>query len=872
MTKIKSFFISIILILWLLPLSGQVPTPESFFGFKPGSDRHLFNYEQLISYLQQVEKNSSRVKLVQIGTSMMGRPIYMVLVSSPENIQNIDKLKKISRELAINPQIPEDTLKNFIKQGRVFLLMTLSMHSNEVGPSQALPLIVYQLATTTDPQMLSYLDSVVYMAVANHNPDGMDMVVEHYKKYLGTKYEGCRMPGVYHKYVGHDDNRDFVTLTQSETRAINRLYSKEWFPQVMVEKHQMGLTGPRYFVPPKHDPIAQNVDAELWTWDGVFGLNMQKDMTAAGLKGVTFNYVFDDYWPGSTETAHWKNMIAMLTECASVRYATPVYIEPNELSVSGKGLAEYDKSVKMPDPWPGGWWRLSDIVQYEITSTLSMIKTAALHKSELLSLRNRLCRKEVVKGQTQPPYYYIIPMKQHDLSEAVRLVRLLQNHGITVYRATMDMFASNYWINKGDVVVPLAQPFRSFIKEVMEKQTFPVRHYTKGGPMIKPYDITSWSLPLHTGVTAHEINFQIPVLEQNIEPVQEDFSIKKGIIPQNYKFAIFPANLNDSYKAAFKALSLNVKVFRTDEPVINQNDTLPTGSFIIPRTAKLSQITSDLDIDPVFVSHKPQIKYHQITMPRIALVETYFHDMDAGWTRFIFDTYGIKYTVLHPADIKTQDLSKFDVIVFPDNSPDVLLKGEYKWGNNAYSRPFYPPQYTKGMEEEGRKKLLKFIDNGGIILAWGRSVNLFKGQLKWSEQDKYALPFTDLSKSLAEKGLYIPGSLVRIKLRPGLLTLGMPQQTGVFYRGRPVLNTSLPQYDTDRRIIASFPGNDILMSGYGEKLNLIAKKPAIVWIRKNKGQLVLMSFNPQFRGSTAATFKLLFNSLLLPKNLTNPML
>ena len=845
--------------------SAQVPTPESFFGFRPGADRHLFNYEQLISYLQAVEKNSPRVKLVKIGQSMMGRPIYMVLVSSPENIKNIDRLKEISRELALNPNLSQQQLNDYVRNGRVFLLMTLSMHSNEVGPSQALPLIVYQLATTNDPQLMSYLDSVVYMAVANHNPDGMDMVVEHYKKYLGTKYEGCWMPGVYHKYVGHDDNRDFVTLTQSETRAINRLFSQDWFPQVMVEKHQMGMTGPRYFVPPKHDPIAQNVDAELWTWDGVFGLNMQKDMTAQGLKGVTFNYVFDDYWPGSTETAHWKNMIAMLTECASARYATPVYIEDNELSVSGKGLAEYAKSVKMPDPWPGGWWRLSDIVKYEIASTLSMIKTAALHKTELLSLRNHLCRKEIAKGQDQPPYYYVIPMDQHDLSEAVRLVRLLQQHGIKVYRAKILMFGDNYWINKGDIVVPLAQPFRSFIKEIMEKQTFPVRHYTKGGPMIRPYDITSWSLPLHTGVRAIELNFKPSFSADDLEPVQGTFSIKQGSRPQSYKYTLFPATYNDSYKAAFMAMSQGLNVFRIDDSLKIGDRTYSRGSFIIPTSAKLKNILTALDVDPVFVNERLQVKRHKLAMPRIALVETYLHDMDAGWTRFIFDTYHIPYTVLHPGEFSKADLSKFDIIVFPDNSPDVLKSGQYKWGNNAYSKPFYPPEYTKGMEEKGFNKLLKFIDEGGIVIAWGRSTGLFKGQLKWNEQDKYALPFDDISQQLRDKGLYIPGSLVKITLKPSEITLGLPREIGVFYRARPVFTTRLPEYDTDRRVIAKFARQDILMSGFAEHPEFIANRSAIVWLRKNKGQLVLMAFNPQFRGSTAASFKLLFNSLLISK-------
>ena len=180
-----------------------------------------------------------------------------------------------------------------MKDGKVFFLATLSMHSTEVGPSQSAPIIAYELIRTSNDiiqpstfNLQHYLDDVVYMMVPCHNPDGMDMIVDHYNKYKGTKYEGSSLPGVYHKYVGHDNNRDFVTLSQSDTRAIAAIYNKDWFPQVMVEKHQMGSSGVRYFVPPPHDPIAENVDAGIWNWIGVFGSGMMKDMTRQGQTGI----------------------------------------------------------------------------------------------------------------------------------------------------------------------------------------------------------------------------------------------------------------------------------------------------------------------------------------------------------------------------------------------------------------------------------------------------------------------------------------------------------------------------------------------------------------------------------------------------------
>ncbi len=290
----------------------EVPTPESFFGFKPGTDRMLFTYEDLINYLQKVDVLSDRIKLEEIGSSPLGKKMYIAFISSESNIKNLEKLRKINKKLALDPDLSDVEKSQFTRDGKVFVLATLSMHSGEVGPSQSAPLIAYDLATTADPSRLQWLSNVVYMMVPCHNPDGMDMIVNHYKKYKGTKYEGSSMPGVYHKYVGHDNNRDFVILSQEDTRAIAAIYNQTWFPQVMVEKHQMGSTGPRYFVPPIHDPIAENIEAGVWNWTGLFGANLIKHMTAEGLRGVSQHYIFDDYWPGSTETCIWKNVIGIL--------------------------------------------------------------------------------------------------------------------------------------------------------------------------------------------------------------------------------------------------------------------------------------------------------------------------------------------------------------------------------------------------------------------------------------------------------------------------------------------------------------------------------------------------------------------------------
>jgi hypothetical protein len=876
--NIKRLFLILFTVHCSLFTSAQIQSPKDYFGFEPGTDRMLFNYEQLIGYLQKLDDASGMVKMVEIGQSAMGKTMYICFISSEDNIARLDELKEINRKLALDPGLTDTARDSLIKNGKVFFLATLSMHSSEVGPSQSAPIIAYELISGSSDviqnskfKIQNYLSNVVYMMVPCHNPDGMDMIVDHYNKYKGTKNEGSNFPGLYQKYTGHDNNRDFVSLSQPETKAIAAIYDKDWFPQVMIEKHQMGSSGVRYFIPPPHDPIAENVDAGIWNWVSVFGSGMMKDMTHDSLKGVAQNYLFDDYWPGSTETCIWKNVIGMLTEGASADMATPIYIEPNELSVNGKGLSEYEKSINMPEPWPGGWWRLSDLIAYERSSTYSIIKTSSDYKEDILRFRNDLCRKEVQKGLTEAPFYFLIPKKQHDPGEMVRMVNLLMEHGVSIYELTTTVQAGDCQGLPGDLVVPLAQPFRSFIKEMLEKQVYPLRHYTPNGEIMKPYDITSWSLPLHNGVDVEEIDLSYPELPKALKPIPGKYNLKKGMMTEFWGLAL-PVERNESFKAAFYAISIGLPVDRLTSPLIHQGVVLNPGTFIIYGFGgkdKLDKSYSELSVDPVYLEEKPDYQAEELIMPRIALIETNMSDIDAGWTRFIFDTYHIPFTIIKPGDFeKTDFIAKFDVVVFPSANKDLLMEGKYKTEGDEYRLTGYPAEFTKGMGENGFNNLMKYLDNGGLIISWGASTDLFTGVLKIKRSEtnieEFQLPFNNISKKL--EGLYVPGAFVKIELKEdNPLTMGMPAESGIFYRGNPVFSTSAPDFDMDRRVIGKFPKKDILLSGYIEKEELLSEKSCMIWLKKGKGQLVLFAFNPQFRASTAADYKLLFNAILLDK-------
>lgn len=861
--------LAVLMALALCPvkLTAQaIETPKAFYGFEPGDDFKLIDYKQLIDYLKLLESQSDRLILEKIGTSSLGQPLYVLAISSANNLARLDELKEMNRRLALETGLSASEKADIIARGKVFVAATMSMHSNEVGPSQSVPLIAYELATTAEAEKLRWLDETVLMIVPSHNPDGQDMVVEHYRKYLGTKNEKTSLPGVYHKYVGHNINRDFIMLTQPENQAVSKLFSHHWFPQVAVEKHQMGAAGVRYFVPPPTDPIAENIDAGMWNWIGIFGARMMQRMTADSLKGVTQNYLFDMYWPGPTETSLWKNSISMLTEAANAFHATPVYVESQELQVYGKGLSEYKKSINMPEPWPGGWWHLRDIVNYEISSLWGMMDAAAMHRAEILSFRASLTEKMVRLGQTQAPYYYILPQEQQDISSLHALIKLMHDHGVSTYSLNENIEINGKLYRSGDVVIPLAQPFQPFIKEMMEVQEFPVRHYSPGGEMMRPYDVASWSLPLHMGVESFEINTLVDGMDDKLKlleeiPVvnEESFAAAWGLV--------FPASNNESYKAAFYALQQGVDVQRITEDIFLNEVQIKKGDFLISNSKKLHDLWPLLSVKPLPLTIRAMIPGKKITMPQIGLVETYFHDMDAGWTRYIFDQYSIPYRVIRPEELKTGVPEGIDLLLFPSSNKTILQEG--KGGSEDELYIFnYPPKYTKGMGKEGLEKIMAWVNSGGKVISWEASTKLFEGMLQADigkdEKESFRLPFRDIAADLNKKGLHVPGSLLQLDLIKGHpLTYGMPAKAHVFSRAAVVFATSIPNFDMDRQIIGSYAEKNLMVSGYAKQEELLAKKAAMIWLKKGEGQLVLYGFNPQFRSNMHGTYKLLFNALLL---------
>jgi hypothetical protein len=478
----------IAILLFATSLAAQIPSPSQFLKLELGADRTLADYKQIRSYFAALDKASPRVEVEVLGKTTLGEEMIMAVISSEENIRNKARIKEAAKRLADPRGLADAEAERLVRDGKAVVLVTCNIHSSEIASSQMAMEWAHALATANDAETKRRLDDVVLLLVPSLNPDGQQMIVDYYRKYVGTPYEGGRLPWLYHHYVGHDNNRDWYMLTQLETRALNRAVYHEWNPQVFVDEHQMGSEGPRMFIPPFADPVDPDVHPLIWREVNMIGANMAFRLEQKNKSGLIYGYSFDAYWLGGTRnTGWWKNVTGLLLEIASARIASPVYIEPNELRGGSKGLVEYKPTINHPNPWKGGWWRLRDIMDYGRIASDALHELAAERREDLL--RNLLVRSRAAIAHAAPNDAYRIPREQHDWPTAQHLAWLMAEHNVEVRQAA-----------NGDYWIPLAQPYSKFVLEMMEPQRYPEVRLQPGRDILRPYDVATWTLPLQLGV------------------------------------------------------------------------------------------------------------------------------------------------------------------------------------------------------------------------------------------------------------------------------------------------------------------------------------------------------------------------------------
>ena len=858
-----------ILILCVIALQGpthaQLMTPEEVLGFQVGSDYQVVGWQTVSDYLRHVATNSDRVLVDELGKTTEGNDLLMLLISASENLENLARYQEIQRALA-TPTKSDEALDVLVQEGKAVVLINCNLHSTEIASSQMSMELVYQLATEGTPEIKEILENVIILLIPSANPDGLDIVVDWYNRTVGTPHEGSEIPWLYHKYTGHDNNRDWFMLTQVETQLLTRVLYEEWFPEVVYDVHEMSYRGPRFVIPPYFEPVNPNIPPLLQRTLSLIGAQLAFDLTSEGLTGVLSSAVYDTWWHGGFRTVPYRhNMVGILTEAARVEIATPIFQPHHTLRGYRRGLDEYTLRTNFPEPWPGGWWRLRNIVDYETAAAYSILGFVAKNRVMLKTNFYKMGLDAIAKGQDEPPRAFLIPTEQRDIHTTLKMLDILKRGGVQIHQANAPFTADGVEYPADTYVVLMSQPFRAHAKDLLEVQRYPERRPSPESPPERPYDIAGWTLPLQMGVRTIEVVHpfeadlrQLPILP-TVQGTLDGASEPTGYLFEN-RTNVEALFLNHLFNTRFGDNSPKYKLYWAQRDVELAGKTLSPGTILIKtvepplqQIAELSVLASEFGIhihaDASLNEETLSRRFTSLRAPRLGLYKPWTANMDEGWTRWVLDTHGFNYNSLTNAEIRAGDLAaRYDAIILPDLGASGIL--------NGHAAGKLPPEYTGGIGTEGLANLRRFVEEGGTLICLNRSTEL---PLKYfGLGEKGIVNVVEKNSQPNEAAFFCPGSLLRVRIdtrHP--IGHGLDQEMAIMFKSGPVFDG----VRGDAKAVATYPEFNPLMSGWLEGEKRIRQKVALLETLLGNGRVILFGFKPQHRGQSHGTFKLLFNAI-----------
>ncbi len=850
-----AFLVLVILGLTLQTAAAQkkIISPEEFFGFKLGSDRQIARWDKIVEYFGILQSESSKIKVVDMGPSTMGNPFLLVIISSEENLSDLDRLQKVNAVLSDPRGKAEEEILDLVEEGKAIVCQSMSLHATEIGGTQMAPELTYDLLSREDEETLRILDNVVFFLIPCFNPDGQIMVTDWYNKTLGTEYEGAGLPWLYHKYVGHDNNRDGDFLNMIESVYAAKILYRDWIPQAYIDHHHMGSYGARFYIPPYCDPIRPYADPLIWREMSWYGAHIAYKLEENAKYGI----LNAAQYPGWGHFGwHWitpfHNIAGMLTESASASLATPLYIHPEQLEAGARQFPEYEAQTNFPHPWPGGWWRLRDIVEQQKIAAWALLDLAARNKETVLWNAYLKAKRQTERGAQGQPKAYVVPVDQHDQLTVIKMINTLLMSGIEIKRTQQALTIDNAFYPEGSFMISLAQPKMGLIRNLLGKTFYPDNYWTRDseGNPLRPYDLATHTMNEFMGVRVDPIHEDI---ESNLQVLHRQIPLEGNVEAGGIGMYVLDGRLNSSFKAVNLLLEKGIDVNRMDGMLLP----LRPGDFIVSGGSEdvLNDIAQQTGVN--FKALKAEISsgIHEVKKPRLGMYQRYYGgNMDEGWTRFLLEMFKFPYTSLMDEEIKNGNLDqKYDVIILPADSPEIIM-GEIP---PRYRRfiSVVPPEYRSGIGKDGVEALKNFVERGGTLVTMGESCGF--------AIDKMDLSVRNIVENLPSKEFFCPGSTLKVHFdNTHPLAYGMPSEGLVLFYASQAFDIVPGQKNEMYETIVRYQERDLLQSGWliGEKR--LAGKPAMIRTKKGKGQVVLIGFRPQHRCQTHGTFKLLFNAII----------
>ena len=831
----RSVFLVALLLCSLIAAAQAVPAPDEFLGYPIGA--RFTPHHRILDYFEELDRRSDLVTMRQIGESYEHRPLVLATLASAKNHARLEQIRANARALA-NGTGDADAL---VRDMPAIVWLAFGVHGNESSSAEAAMQVAHTLLN--DAGARAMLDHVVVIIDPLQNPDGRERYISWFQRTAGVtsnpnpqafEHQEPWPGGRYNHYL-IDMNRDWAWQSQKETQARVAAY-REWFPQVLVDFHEMSSAS-SYFFPPDAKPINANLPGQVEEWLERFGRANAEEFSKRNWQFFVGER-FDLFYPGYGDS--WPSLngsIGMTYEVAGGGRA-------------GTAIERDDESIL----------RLADRALRHYTTAMATVRTAAQNREQLLRYTHSAARAQIENGKNT---YLIAPGTPNFTS----LVDLLTKNGITVemlsapatIRATRidrDVTESRTF-PAGTAVVSTRQAAGGLANTLLEKSPAfskgfveAQRARAEADEEDEFYDITVWSLPLAMNVEAWTTTLPVSGTTAFTAPARPAFRaaaygyLVDGNDPNVYRFA-----------GRLLADRINFNVVDGQIPVGDR--TFARGSLIILKgnneqnlDGRVNALSREAGVTVVplesgwmggtgFGSEKVRF----VRDPKIGLVggpgsgSTSFGML---WHTLDVDT-PIPHTTLSAETLRNLDLNEFRVLVFPDGA------------------------YADRLTKRGVDKLKQWVTDGGVIVAVkGAHSFLREKDVEISKLKPWEPPKKDEKDPAAEQrynDFRIPGSAFRTTMNErSYLTFGLPRPPAVLVEGSGAFLPLTHRVDN----ILTIDSTDPLISGvaWPESIDRIKGSVYVTSEKFGRGQVVTFADDPNYRLFWRGTLPVFLNAVL----------
>src|SRR6185295_12499303 len=605
-----------------LPASDKVPSPDKVLGYAVGTPNKLTYTKDMYRYYRELEKATPRVRVFTAPErSEEGREQMLVVVSDEANIARLDRYKEITARLADPRKTNDAEAQQLIGEGKAIYWASGSIHSPEQGSPEMLMELAYRLAVEDTPFIDAIRKNVIVMITPTLEVDGRDRSVDVYNYRKANPNKQAPPLLYWGKYVAHDNNRDGLGMALALSRNQMKTFL-EYHPVVLHDLHE---SVPFLYTSTGTGPYNSWLDPLVIDEWHVLAYHEIEQMTKRGVPGVWTHGFYDGWAPNYMfYVANGHNSIGRFYETFGGQGA--------DTSVRNVGPQSARDWFRPNPPLPWVKWSIRNNINMQQSAILFAMNYVANQKDRFLNNFYIKSKRSVGKAANEGPYAWVVPGDTTRPVEAADTINLLRLMGVEVQTSTKEFSFKTEKFPAGSYIVRMDQPYSR-----MADMLFDTQYYNVNDP--RPYDDTGWTLGALRNVKTVRVTDK-SVLDAPMVLLTSDAKVK-GRVTGSASTAGFIINHNaDNTLATLRYKLADLKINAAEDSFKAGDQQFNAGSFIIKTEgnasdlrAKLDAAVTELGLTAVAVDKLPEVKTHEITAARIAIVHTWTNTQNEGWYR-----------------------------------------------------------------------------------------------------------------------------------------------------------------------------------------------------------------------------------------------